>query len=340
MVSRHSPPRPAQFLALVVVVVAGLVLVPAASHATPIPVSPAVAPSPAPSATEARRMHAALAAKMSKATEDFNHAGVLLARGKAQEKVLRGQSAAQQARVRVYEAEVADFAASAYRGGRIDLVTALLQSGSPQVFLDQMSTLENLSREQRAKLNRLIAAKTVLDQQQKKIASALAAQRQNQQTINTRRAAIQKDLKAWAALDAKLNPRASRSTRYGGGYYTGPASGRAKVALQAAFDQMGKPYQWGAEGPNSFDCSGLTSYVWRKAGVSIPRSSRAQYADGRKVSRASLQPGDLVYFGSPISHVAIVVSGDQVIGAPQTGDVVKYQSISRMNKPYAGATRP
>ncbi len=337
MVSRRIFARPVQVLALATVAVVGLIVVPATSGLA-APTAPAAPAAPAPTAAEARKTHAALAAKMAKATEDYNTAGVMMTRGKAQEKALRSQAATQQAKVKVYEDDVAEFAASAYRGGRIDVVTSLLQSGSPQNFLDQVSTLDRLSRAQRDQLNRLMAAKRALDLQQKKITASVAAQRLNQQTIKTRRAAIEKDLKAWAALDAKLNPRSSGGAV--GGSYTGPATGNARTALSAAHAQLGKPYVWAADGPDTFDCSGLTLYVWGKAGVSLPHSSRMQYAGGRKVARADLQPGDLVFFGSPISHVGIFVSGDTIIGAPQTGDVVKFQSISRMGKGYAGATRP
>jgi peptidoglycan DL-endopeptidase CwlO len=118
-----------------------------------------------------------------------------------------------------------------------------------------------------------------------------------------------------------------------------PASGRAAVAVASARAQIGKPYVWGATGPGSFDCSGLTSYVWRQAGVSLPRTSRDQYAAGVKVSRSQLRPGDLVYFGSPIYHVAIYIGGGQMITAPQPGEVVKYQALSTFSD-YTGATRP
>lgn len=336
MPSRRARLRPVRLSVFASLAMVGLVLVPATSQATPVP---AAASAVAPTAAEAKKQHAALRHKMEQATEEYNMANVLLARSQKAAKVLTAQASAQQAKVKIFETEVAEFAASAYRGGRVDMVTSLLESGSPQNFLDQMSTLDNLSRTQRAQLDRLIAAKRTLDQQKAKIAAAMKSQRENQQTIKTRRAAIEKDLKAWKALDEKLNPRPANSGNYGG-TYTGPATGNARVALQAAYDQMGKPYRWGGAGPNSFDCSGLTMWAWGKAGVSLPHSSRMQYSGGRKVARDSLQPGDLVFFGSPISHVAIFVSGDTAIGAPTTGDVVRYQSISRMGKPYAGATRP
>ncbi len=117
-----------------------------------------------------------------------------------------------------------------------------------------------------------------------------------------------------------------------------PASGSARIAVQEAYDQIGKPYQWGAAGPNSFDCSGLTMWSWRKAGVSLPHSSRAQYSATRRVAREDLQPGDLVFFGSPIHHVGIYIGDGNMINAPETGKNVGIRSMNRRD--YAGAGRP
>ena len=115
-------------------------------------------------------------------------------------------------------------------------------------------------------------------------------------------------------------------------------SGRASVAVREAYAKLGSPYVWAAAGPSTFDCSGLTSWVWAKAGVALPHSSRAQYAIGRKVSQSEIQAGDLVYYGSPIHHVGIYVGGGNMISAPHTGDVVKVQPAFRSD--YVGATRP
>jgi len=112
----------------------------------------------------------------------------------------------------------------------------------------------------------------------------------------------------------------------------------ASQAVAYAKAQLGKPYVWSAEGPNGFDCSGLTMMAWRSAGVSIPRVAAAQYDMGRHISRSSLEPGDLVFFGSPIHHVGMYVGGGMMIEAPYTGQVVRYHTIDRSD--YAGATRP
>jgi cell wall-associated NlpC family hydrolase len=119
--------------------------------------------------------------------------------------------------------------------------------------------------------------------------------------------------------------------------YSGASSGRAATAVRTAYAQLGDPYVWGASGPNAFDCSGLTSYAWRSAGVSLPHSSSAQYSSGRRISRSELRPGDLVFFYSPISHVGIYIGGGRMIDAPYPGRNVKITSIATM--PYSGAVR-
>jgi cell wall-associated NlpC family hydrolase len=121
--------------------------------------------------------------------------------------------------------------------------------------------------------------------------------------------------------------------------YNGPASGRAAVAVRFAYAQLGKPYSYGASGPNSYDCSGLTMRAWGAAGVSLSHNAASQQGETRYVSRGALQPGDLVFFGSPAYHVAIYIGGGRIIAAPHTGDVVKIQSLSSMPS-YSGGGRP
>jgi cell wall-associated NlpC family hydrolase len=115
-------------------------------------------------------------------------------------------------------------------------------------------------------------------------------------------------------------------------------TGRGAAAVRFAYEQLGKPYSWGQDGMSSFDCSGLTSRAWAAAGVSLSHSSRAQAGEGRRVSRSELQPGDLVFFGSPIHHVGIYVGGGQMINAPQSGESIGVRYAFRGD--YAGAVRP
>jgi cell wall-associated NlpC family hydrolase len=115
----------------------------------------------------------------------------------------------------------------------------------------------------------------------------------------------------------------------------GPA---AQVAVDTARAQLGKPYVYAGSGPDVFDCSGLTMYAWAAAGVSLPHNAEAQYQSLPHVSQSELQPGDLVFFGSPIHHVGIYAGGGSMIEAPYTGVNVRYRSIYRSD--YAGAARP
>ncbi len=118
-----------------------------------------------------------------------------------------------------------------------------------------------------------------------------------------------------------------------------PANGRAGIAVQAAMAQTGDRYVWGAEGPNSFDCSGLTKYAWGKAGVSLSHSSKAQFGEGRRVSRGDLMAGDLVFYGSPISHVGMYIGNGRMVHAPNPGKPVKTDDLDYMSG-YVGAVRP
>jgi len=109
----------------------------------------------------------------------------------------------------------------------------------------------------------------------------------------------------------------------------GPPPAGAAAAVAEARRQLGKPYLWGAGGPNSFDCSGLTSWAWRAGGVSLPHSSQAQFGATSRVPVSQVQPGDLLFYGSPIHHVGIYVGGGTMVEASHAGTPVRYASIFR-----------
>jgi peptidoglycan DL-endopeptidase CwlO len=136
--------------------------------------------------------------------------------------------------------------------------------------------------------------------------------------------------------------RASRAERSEAPVETGPVvagSQAAQIAVDTALAQRGKPYLWAASGPRSFDCSGLVQYAYAAAGIDLPHSSRMQAGIGRSVSRNELQPGDLVAFYSPISHIGIYIGNGQMVHAPSSGDVVKVSSIDRMGGSPVAMTR-
>jgi cell wall-associated NlpC family hydrolase len=107
-------------------------------------------------------------------------------------------------------------------------------------------------------------------------------------------------------------------------------SGAAQAAVQTALAQVGDPYVWGAGGPNAFDCSGLTQYAYAAAGISLPHSSRMQSQMGTAVTRSQLQPGDLVFYYSPVSHVSMYIGNGQMVHASTSGSPVKVVSVDSM----------
>ncbi|WP_329438479.1 C40 family peptidase [Streptomyces canus] len=120
--------------------------------------------------------------------------------------------------------------------------------------------------------------------------------------------------------------------------YNGPASGRGRTAIEFAYAQLGKPYEWGSTGPNSYDCSGLVGAAWRSAGVSLPRTVKQMYDAGRKVAKSDLQPGDVIYWYNDSQHNGMYVGNGKAIHAPRTGKNIEIVPLDSM--PFFAASRP
>ena len=128
---------------------------------------------------------------------------------------------------------------------------------------------------------------------------------------------------------AAQDPAPSGGDTGGGGNPAPPVSSMAGIAVNAAMGQLGVSYRFAAESPGvAFDCSGLTKYAWGQAGVYLPHQSGAQYGSIPHVSQSEIQPGDLIFYKSPIGHVAIYIGGGSMIHAPATGDVVKVAAVN------------
>ncbi|MEU0933262.1 NlpC/P60 family protein, partial [Embleya sp. NPDC005971] len=117
-----------------------------------------------------------------------------------------------------------------------------------------------------------------------------------------------------------------------------PASGRAQAAINFALAQIGKPYVSGAEGPGSYDCSGLTQASWKAANVSLTRTTWTQINDGPRIAKSALQPGDLVFFYSDNRHVGMYIGNGQIVHAPRPGKTVTKAPLDSM--PFLAAIRP
>ncbi|MEG3626277.1 C40 family peptidase [Streptomyces poriticola] len=243
-------------------------------------------------------------------------------------------------------------ASAQYRSGGIDPSVQLFLSADPDDYLDKASTLDQLSSQQvdslkkiqekqrdlaqqRAeaseKLKDLSATRTELGKKKKEVQGKLSAA---QKLLNSLTAAEK------AALAAEEQRATRTSERQALSGSPASASGRAGAAFSAAQSKIGTPYVYGATGPSSFDCSGLTSWAYAQAGVSIPRTSEAQSSYGTRISSVNdLQVGDLVFFFNDLHHVGLYAGNGQVLHAPRSGTVVRYESMNTIGGPFMWGVR-
>jgi cell wall-associated NlpC family hydrolase len=221
-------------------------------------------------------------------------------------------------------AQVAEMAASAYKSGDMNDVTTFLSASNPQTVLDQVAVFSQLSNNRSSQLTQFLLSAQRLQRQLGQVKESTDQIKKKADDLKAQKAALDKQVVKQKALVRQTGAPTSGGS---GLTYNGPATGNAKAALSFAYAQIGKPYSYGAAGPGSFDCSGLTMMAWRAGGVSLPHNAAAQYNATHHISRANLQPGDLVFFQG-LSHVAMFVSGDQIIEAPHSNAFVQFSTIS------------
>jgi cell wall-associated NlpC family hydrolase len=242
---------------------------------------------------------------------------------------------------------VGAFAASAYRNGGLDQTLQLVFSEDPKTFLERMASLDALSTREADELRQVVQAREELASSQAAAAQQLAIVALQQRTLAAAKAEIQQKLQQAQAVLTKL--KAGDRARFGRAtrdfdprqlLATLPTAPNAQAAraVQFALAHLGDRYVWAATGMHSWDCSGLTMMAWQAGGVSLPHSSGQQFAATQKISRADLQPGDLVFFYHPISHVGIYIGNGYMVHAPNPGRRVEIAPIDYM--PFAGASRP
>jgi peptidoglycan DL-endopeptidase CwlO len=223
----------------------------------------------------------------------------------------------------------------------------LVLSDDPGEFQSKLAAQEALSSHKGEMLGELTTAATNLrlreQQVEKELAEVAADKKQaakEESTVDAKVADAEdvlSELEAErrAALRRQQAQEASRSvTRIA----PAPASGNAATAVDFAMDQVGDSYVYGAAGPDSWDCSGLTMGAWGAAGVSLPHSSSGQMSYGTPVSQSELEPGDLVFYYDPVSHVGMYIGNGQIVHASNPDSPVGTDPVNSM--PYSGAVRP
>ncbi|MEU4686732.1 NlpC/P60 family protein [Streptomyces xinghaiensis] len=254
-----------------------------------------------------------------------------------QDKVARGQEDLNDLRN-----GLGSMATAQYRSGGIDPSVQLLLSSDPDTYLERASTLNQLSGKQAEALGRITGKQRTLQQQRAEAAGKLEELDTTREALGEKKREIQGKLaRARALLNtltaaerAELAAEEDRANRSAGERVdlgsAVPESQRAAAALSAAQSKIGAPYVWGATGPSSFDCSGLTSWAYSQAGVGISRTSQAQANDGTRIGQSALKPGDLVFFYGDLHHVGLYAGNGQILHAPKPGANVRYESINNM----------
>jgi cell wall-associated NlpC family hydrolase len=238
-------------------------------------------------------------------------------------------------------ARLADAVVRQYEGNDISAAGQLLLSDDSSSFVSQLSTMaaysdyqDQLFDDYSTEIEALDIRQSATERRAKQVAALEKKLAEEKQTIE------EKHSEAEALLERlKEEERAEVLSRGGDRVPSDvPASGRAAAAIQYAMAQVGNAYVYGAAGPSAFDCSGLTMMAWAQAGVALPHSSSAQYSSGARISQSDLQPGDLVFYYSPISHVGMYIGNGLIVHAANPGAGVRVSEL--MSMPYVGAVRP
>ncbi len=344
-------------------VLAGALLVPASSQADPGG-TPAAKPAQPTTIAAANRQINQLDRLAEIASERYNTIRVRMGEATQRLHALEADLNRQRHTVTSLRAEVIGSAVSSYQsGGGLSAAASFLVSHHPGSFVNSLATNAVVENQQAGLLDSLRQQQRQLGAQEQQAKRALAAIGADRQRLADHKAEIAQRTKQVKAILAHLKAKqrqrllalqrqqaahAAAAASSDSGYRTSrssvrppvshaPATGRARIAVETALAQLGKPYVYGAAGPDAFDCSGLTMYSWSAAGVSLPHSASLQAQSGTPVSISSLQPGDLVFYYSPISHVAMYIGNGQVVHAPHTGEVVQIAPLFSM--PVAMAVR-
>jgi cell wall-associated NlpC family hydrolase len=244
-------------------------------------------------------------------------------------------------------------AVNQYKSGSLSQSLELLFSSDPGLYLSSAGSLESITRRKSIQLKKYQSATQKLNATSLTVEDRLAQVKVLQKKLAQQSAVAQQKLKKAEAILAKLKKEdrerlarlaqqqedADQAKSIKQAQSLGGVSGRAGLAIKFAFKQIGDRYVFGADGMTYWDCSGLTMRAYQSAGVNLPHSSAAQSRMGKSVPFNQKKPGDLVFFGRPVSHVGIYIGGGKMVHAPRSGSRVKIASSSSLGSKRLVAVR-
>jgi cell wall-associated NlpC family hydrolase len=338
--ARHARP-----LVAIVALGASLAVAPTLAEA-----SPGTAPHAKPTISSVQKQLRDLARKNSQLVERFDQAQVLVQRRQDAAERAAGDAARAADAYRATHQRFVTLVQAQYESGGFGAAGALLISSSDDNYLDRLETLDVASKHVAQVVEDDAAARTAATAAARRATKLLAEAKHQRTEVTQARSAVRTQIAKYRSLLAKLNAeqRAALARqinptvsphRAAQVHVPKATPAAAKRAVEFALAQVGKPYVYGAAGPGSYDCSGLTMASWQQGGISLPHSAAEQYNYGHHVARDALQPGDLLFYYQPIGHVTIYIGNGLMVSAPTEGQPVSVVSVSAADGDYVGATR-
>jgi cell wall-associated NlpC family hydrolase len=266
---------------------------------------------------------------------------------------IQAQAALQGKTVDAISKTLGSIAVEQYKSGSMSQSLELLFSSNPSLYLSSAGSLEAITRRKSTQLRKFQTAEQALNATSLTVSDRLAQVKVLQKKLAERSALAAAKLAQAEALLATLKKEdrerlaklaldqenADQASSLEAAKSASGVTGRAGIALKFALKQIGDKYVFGADGMVYWDCSGLTMRAFEAAGVSLPHSSAAQSRMGKSVPFNKKQPGDLLFFGHPVSHVAIYLGGGRMVHAPRTGSRVKVAEANLGHKPLVAVRR-
>jgi cell wall-associated NlpC family hydrolase len=270
-------------------------------------------------------------------SQQYDGLQIQIANAKTQERLAKLAAARAQKAMAGSQLAVSQLAAMGYMNQGYDPTLQMLTSGDPSLFLNQASTVLEINNQAGMRLTNLQKMQIASQRAQATAKEEIATVNQLQSQINGKVKAIQSKLDI---LNSSAMAQAMAIFDQTGSYpnvILPEATNVGTTALRYALTQRGKPYVWGAAGPDSYDCSGLVVWAFAQEGISLPHYTGSLWNSGMHVSRDQLEPGDLVFFFADISHVGIFIGNGLMVDAPSAGQDVQVQPI--FWDAYVGAVR-